>query len=232
MADDEKKPKRRSGCIARLGALVVMLAVAGLGVAVYFAAMPQDLSDLRVDDDGPAARPRNIRTVLENSLDRGFAVTLTEDELNAWLARTVEAKQGGLLEGHVTLEGVRVRLEEGWAEVILERRIFGRPQTVSMFVRIEQLETSGGRSIRLLLDGGPYHEAVPFPPRGGRFGRLTVPQGFLLLVQSSFSDLAELFREDEIHLAFERMARIQFNDGSVTFHPLEPMDGAGLPGSF
>src|SRR5690606_11350057 len=99
---DEKPPKIRRGCFARLAALIPMLGVAGLGVAMYFIAMPQDLGDLKEDLPARGALPgRDLTMVLKNAAERGFPVTLSEEELNAWLARTLEARQRGLLEEYV-----------------------------------------------------------------------------------------------------------------------------------
>lgn len=208
-----------------------MLGVAGLGVAMYFFALPQDLSDLDDGEPGVAApQGRDLAIVLRNSIDRGFSVTLTQEEINAWLARTLEPKQGGLLEEFVSIESVRVRLEDGYAEVIMERLVFGYRHTVSMFLRLEQLEGQAGPS--LYFDGGRFHEMVPFPPRGGRFGELTVPQGFLILVRSSFAKLAELYAE-ELELGFEGMSRVRISEGGIVLSP--PNIGGGaqvLPDSF
>jgi len=230
---DETPPVRRSSCLAKIAALIPMLGVAGLGVAMYFISLPQDLSDLTDDLPPAGALPgRDLTVVLKNAAERGFPVTLTEEELNAWLARTLEARQGGLLEEYVTVEGVRLRLEKDHAEVIIERRIFGHPNTVSMFLRIEQTETAKSVTKQLYFDGGQFHESLPFPPRGGRFGQLTVPQGFLILVRSSFEELAALYAE-ELQLGPEGMARVTINEGSITLDPRDPStEMPGLPGSF
>ena len=74
----------------------------------------------------------------------------------------------------------------------MERKIMGRPFTVSMFLRVEQLQGSKGVKTEVHLHGGAYHESLPKPPRGGRFGKLVVPQGFLLLVMPAYEKLARL----------------------------------------
>ncbi len=109
MADEEKlKPK--GSCLGKLVALVAFAGVAGLGAAVFFMARPQELSDIK----GIAGndKPRDLRAVLQSAVDRGYEVTLTEEEINLYLKQTLQAKQGGLLEKSVAFEGVRVRLEE------------------------------------------------------------------------------------------------------------------------
>lgn len=230
---DDSKTKSGGGCLSKLVLLFLLVAAAGLGTAVFFVARPQDLSD--VGGYGPSAAKRNARdlkVVLQNSINRGYAVTLTEAEINQWLASVLTAKQGGALGGQISLERVWVRLLDGHAEVIMERKIMGQPFTVSMFLRPEQLQGLKGVENNVHLDGGPYHPDVLYPPRGGRFGRLVVPQGFLILVKPAYEKLAVLFK-DEIRLAFEEMSRVKIEKNSLVLDPRDPQDGVmKLPMSF
>ncbi len=230
---ESSKPKSGGGCLNRLVVLFLLVLAAGLGVAVFFIAQPQDLSD--IGGYGPSAKtvvPRDMKTVLRNSLDRGFPVTLTEMEINQWIGRTLTAKQGGLLGGQVSLERVWVRLEDGRAEIIMERKIMGIPFTVSMYVKIEQLLGPKGAHTEVQLHGGQFNENIPMPLVGGRFGKLLVPQGFLLLIRPSYEKLAAVFKE-EIHLAFEEMARIKIERKHLVLDPREPSEEPpGIPKTF
>jgi hypothetical protein len=232
MADDVPAPRRSRGCATLLAMLLLMATVAGLGAAVYFIAQPQDLDDIGGYAAGDRLAARNLRTVLENSVERGHAVTLTETEINSWLRTVLEARQGGHLSEQATLDGVRIRLNDGHAEVILERTVFGRPLTTSMFISIEQTESAQGLRTQVHLHGGAYHENLPQPTRGGRFGRLVVPQGFLLLVMPSFRSLAAEFSE-EIRLGFEEMSRIRIEQDRLSLDPRPPTrEDAVIPGTF
>jgi hypothetical protein len=172
-----------------------------------------------------------MKTVLKNSIDRGYAVTLTETEINQWLGRVLAAKQGGVLGDHVTLERVWVRLLDGHAEIIMERKVMEHPFTISMFVRVEQLQGLNGVETRVHLDGGVFHENIPRPPRGGRFGSLVVPQGFLILVMPAYQKFAELFETEKALI--EEMSRIRIEKGRLVLDPREPTDGfPGLPQTF
>lgn len=75
------------------------------------------------------------------------------------------------------------------------------------------------------MHGGPFLESVPKPLRGGRFGQLVVPQGFLLLVMPAYQKLAAVFG-DEIHLGFEEMCRINIEKNRLVLNPREPSSGA------
>ncbi|MGL4400876.1 MAG: hypothetical protein ACRCXD_13480, partial [Luteolibacter sp.] len=201
-------------------------------MAIYSAVQPQDLSDLKSPGTSAApVQPRDVKVVLKNAIDRGFPVTLQEAEINQWLARTLVTKQGGPLAEKVTLDRVWVRLEEGVAEVIMERQFMGTPFTVSMYLQIERLESLQGVFTEIHPHGGPYHPDFPHPPKGGRFGKLVVPQGFILLVLPAFEKLAEQF-PTEIELGLREMSRITLEKGRIVLDPREPLGQQGMPQTF
>lgn len=219
---DSSKPKSGGGCLGKLFFLILLAGGGGLASALWFIAQPQDLTD--IGGYGPAAKTapvRDLKNVLQSALKRGYPVALTETEINQWLGRTLSAKQGGLLAGQVSLDRVWVRLEDGYAEVIMERAVMGRPFTVSMFLKVEQTQGVKGIKTEIHRHAGPYHANLPKPLRGGRFGKLVVPQGFLILVLPAYDKLAELYRE-EIRLAFEEMVRIRIEPNRLVLDSREP----------
>ncbi len=220
--DEEEKPK--GGCLGKLFGLIVFLVVVGLVAALFFVSQPQDLNDL--GGNSPAATtqtsaPRDMEAVLTKSIEGDYSVVLTEKELNEWLGRELKLKQTGELAKWVGMKRVWVRLQEDVAEIIVEREIAGRPFTTSMFLKIDQVESAKGISTQIHLHGGGYRDSAPRPTRGGRFGRLVVPQGFLILVMPEFQKVAALF-EKEIDLGFKRMARIKIKDGQLELDPRQP----------
>jgi hypothetical protein len=223
--DDETTPQAQAtprGCSSRLLVLALLLSAVGLGFAIYFMTLPQDLSDIHgYTPDTRSLLRRDIRMMLQNSLDRSYPVTITEGEINQWLLGVLKTKQGGLLADKVTLDGVWLRLEDGRAELVLERKVMGKPFTVSMYLQIQQTESESGTKTEINLHGGPFHKYLPFPKCGGRFGQLPVPQGFLLLVMPSFKNLAAAFPE-ELRLGFEEMTRIKIDKGRLTLDPRVP----------
>ena len=224
MANDQEPKKKGGGCLGKLVGLLVFGVFAGLGAALYYIYLPQDLSDIGGATPSltqPASPPRDLRAVLTKSIEGDYSVQISETELNQWLARELHMQQGGELAQWVTLKRVCVRLREGVAEVIVERDIAGYPLTTSMFLQVEQMESATGISTQIHLHGGGFHEMVPIPPRGGRFGQLTVPQGFLIMVMPDFQKIASLF-ETEIDLGFQRMARIKIEENRLTLDPKQP----------
>lgn len=233
MAKDEDKKKAKGGCLGKLMGLIVFVAIVGLGAAIYFVTQPQDLTDLQ---ESPAAAGRNgssvrdIEEVLRKAIQGDYSVRLSEAELNRWMESQLELNQGGELGANVSLSRVWVRLTDGVAEIIFEREVAGYPVTTSMFLQVEQLETAKGMRTNVHLHGGGYHDSLPIPTRGGRFGQLTVPQGFLNLVLPDFEKLAVAF-QPEIELGFEKMARIKIEDGALVLHPSPPKNKSNDAGS-
>src|SRR5688572_11114067 len=180
MAEDKNPPppKPKGSCLGKLMVLFSFAGVAGLGLAVFFITQPQDLSDIKGRPSGltPPPKTRDLRTVLQNSVDRSYPLTLTEEEINLYLRQTLAAKQGGALGSQVSLDAVSVRLEEGRAEIVTERTIAGRPLTLSMYVRVEQqIDVHGKTRTMIAREGGPFFPQVERTEKfakGGRFGQL------------------------------------------------------------
>ncbi len=229
---EPKKPRFLAGCFSRLFFLLLLAALGGLLTAVFFVTQAQDMSDL--GGHGPAVMaspPRDMKEVLQNAIDRKYQVTLSEAEINQWIASTLVMKQGGVLAKDITLEHFRVRLEEGRAELILERRVFGKPFTMSMYFQVEKQQS--GREIITSFNpsGGPFLKDYDFPQKGGRLGQLVVPQGFLHLLMHSFQKIGKLYAE-EIELAFSSMQRVSFEPDRLILDPRETLGDQGMPQTF
>jgi len=210
------------GFFAKLTFILLFVLVCALGVAGYFVMQPQDLTGIGgFAPVADAAPPRDLKLVLETAVKRGFPVTLTETEINHWIAQTLTANQGGVGAGKVSLEKVLVCLTDDQVEVVMERKVFGRPFTVSMFLKVAQVQEDGNVRTEVHYHGGPYHGSTPNILRGGRFGRLVVPQGFLLLVMPAYKKLAEVYQH-EMHLAFAEMVRIRIEPKRLVLESREP----------
>jgi hypothetical protein len=222
---ESSKPKSGGGALGKLLFLMILVFICAFGAVAFFVIQPQDMTD--IGGYGPLGKktaPRDLKAVLETAVKRGYPVTLTETEINQWIGETLVAKQGGFLAGQVSLERVWVRLKDGTAEVVMERTLMGMPFTVSMFLQVEQLQGAGGVRTEIHRHGGPYHKDVPELLMGGRFGKLVVPQGFLLLVMPAYAKLVEVYR-NEIRLAFEEMVRVRIEPKRLVLESREPANG-------
>ncbi|MDB6078394.1 MAG: hypothetical protein JWO82_2141 [Akkermansiaceae bacterium] len=222
---DEKPEKKRGGCLRKLVALFTLAGVAGLGWCVWMIFQPQDLSDIK--GRGPAAagkRAGDLMAVLKKSQEGSYAVNLNEEDINLYLKERLVLKQGGFLSNFVKLESVVVRITKERAEVVMERSIFGHPFTVSMYLHVEAVREVTGRTSReVIMDGGEYFKDFPRLKRGGRFGKLEVPQGFLVLVLPAYRNLAKAL-DQEISAGVADMPRVNLKNGNVQLDPREEGD--------
>ena len=225
---EDPKPKK-SGCL-RMGTFLVTLAVLGLSAAVYFTFEPQDLSDIegyRPDSTTVPASGRNLEAVLKASLRNGMRATITEKEINDYLLQTLRLDQQGPLKGYVSLEGVWIRFQDGWAEVIIEREInveqFQRRHTVAIHLEIEQLLGEGGVMTSGINPVGHNtgHLSRLTSPNAGRLGKVPVVEGYLRVVDASFYNILNLFPEisETFKAMLEAGMRIHFEEGRLVIAP-------------
>lgn len=209
---DEKK-QMNSGCLHRLAKWFIKTMLIALSLVVVLIFIPQDISDIAVADHS-----RELLPVFQNSVKGEYEVKISEGELNAYLKKTL-ALQG--------VDQVLVRLEDGRTEIILVKKIFGRNFTESIFLRVEQMaDLNGSMHHDILLDGGKFPGTNML--KGGRLGRLTLPQGFIRLYLSSFDKLASVLKQ-EIHHGIEEMITVKFQPDELVLDPKLPAEtGMGL----
>ena len=198
-----------------------ILFVGALGFGVFLGMQSQDLDDITGrNEEDRESNPVNVPALIETAAKTRTDVTITERQLNTWLADTLKARQDGLLSDFVQIKGVWVRFDEeegGRAEIIIERDIQGFPQTISMFVRIERRKKEDGKFYTYIhKDGGRIWGILA---AGGRFGKARVPQGFLYLTRDSFESLAELFEVElgwmQTEIASQGAGRIIFEEDQM-----------------
>ncbi len=182
-----------------------------LFTAIALSFLPQDLSDLEGrNEDGSSTPPsRNLERVLENAAKQGIQVTLSEAEVNQWLANQLVGTQEGALGKSVQYKGTWVRFKEGSVQIIFEREAFNRLHTIAMNVEIEQTVEADDRVNTRI------HR------QGGRLGQMPVPQGYLMLVLSSYDELSSAMAPEVASLKklLQGKAVVEFTEGQVTFRP-------------
>ncbi len=214
----------------KLFRLLVLVVCAGIMMVIYLIMQPQSLADI----DGYKSfdgSNRNLQEVLSKAVEGNYSVTLTEAEINHMLETELIAKQRGMLSSDVSIKRVLVRLKKDLAEVILVREVFGQEITVSMYLQIQQMEDENGIKTKIHLHGGDVEKSSPLPNPGGRFGKFTIPQGFLRAVFSDYVKIADILGP-EIELGFQQMARFEIQDKRVVLDPRRPtrhVGGEGTP---
>ena len=201
--------------------LFAILFVGSLGFGIFLGMQSQDLSDIMGrHPDNREPNPVDVPALIESAAKSRKDITITERQLNTWLAETLKARQDGLLSDFVDIKGVWVRFDEeenGRAEIIIEREVQGLPHTVSAFVRIERRKKEDGKLYtNIYRDGGRIWGILA---AGGRFGKVRVPQGFLYLTDDSFDALTKLFEKElgwmKNEIASQGAASINFEEDQM-----------------
>lgn len=213
--EEPEQPEKKKGVIMRNLLMLALLFLAVLGGLTYLTFDPQSLTDIDGYRETRRIVPqqgRDLGKVLDAAYKGKHAATISEEEINTYIQRTLKLEQGGAFAGHVELKGVWVRLEDGVAEVIIERELMGkRRHTLAMRLSIEQTVGADGQV------------ATEIKPQAGRFGRTRVPQGYLHLVIGSFDSLGRAYggELDILKKMFKGMTRVTIGDGELVLTPPE-----------
>ena len=159
-------------------AMLFMLLMTGLFAFAYLLAYQGDRVDARMPAKG--SNVPNLKNLLAIGLSSGKNLTITEEQINGYLAATLRAKQGGPLAGKASIERVMIQLEDGEFRLILVRKLFGRPHTVSLHFQASR-EGVGKDSLWNLQ----IHS--------GKVGKLPVAGGLLQLVLAPARQIASLY---------------------------------------
>ena len=105
--------------------LFTLSLVGALGYGIYLGFQSQDLSDIKGrSEDDRTKNPSSVPSLIEGAAkDRTKSVTITERQLNSWLADKLKARQEGLLADHVKIKGVWVRFDEEEGGSLLEESV-------------------------------------------------------------------------------------------------------------
>lgn len=161
---------------------------------VYLTWEPQDMSDIEGYRQADAAP--DIPNLLYKASKQNSTLTLSEADINRYLAKTLKISQQGISATVSRPHGVGIRLHDGFLEVVLERQIFDRfTQTISMYLTIQAIidENSPHPQIRVDFAGGePLHLNVLC---GGKIGKVPVPQGYMILLRPALENLAQCYAD-------------------------------------
>lgn len=229
MAEQENETKyeisEKMSLTGKLFRLLILVVCSGIMFVVYLIMQPQKLSDIDGHDSSEAPS-RNLQEVLTKAVEGNYSVTLSEEEINRMLQSELVANQKGALSSDASIKKVLVRLKQDLAEIIIVREVFGRDITVSMYLQIEQNEDEDGISTKIHLHRGEFEKKSPLPNIGGRFGKFSIPQGFLRAVYPDYAKIADVLAP-EIDLGFQQMARFEIQDKRVILDPRRPTRHVG-----
>ena len=244
MAEEQNSDRKRGGGIKRLGVMLLFLIMAYLSLHVYFIWQPlgtdtsfnqaiigAEVSGVKIF---PAIKKYEIGDIagrkkllagnkvksspldlrLASAIRRNQTVTFTEEEINIWLRKRLQVKQGGLLEPYVNIRGVWVNLTEGEIEFVIERELPEKMiHVVSLFMRFESSE-----------NGFSIHR------HASHVGQVKLPGGFARLVMPTFSNMAgelveelKLYKDDSLSSNKAlKIHDVRVESGRITLDPRLP----------
>jgi len=204
--------------------LIALMVLALIGGFVYFGWQGADLSGVS-GREGLSNRQTTIGYVdierkVRNALNANVEVTITEADLNQYIAKNVKMKQGGFMKGFATVRGVYVDLKPDIMEIFIEREIaqYGEAGVIKTDVFKPFIHTVSMKlKIFTVVDeNGVTTRKVEFP--GGTIGKAPTPGLMVTIVKGSFDQLAEHFKA-ETALGYKKMTSITVGDGFIKMDP-------------
>jgi len=209
------------------------MALTSMAVHTAMSWIPRNLQD--VDGTGPvedSAKIPDLAERLKEAVEKSYEVTITEEELNRYIASKLELTQSSIVDDYVKITGVYVDLKPDLIDVSIERE-FDIPdnqqsdgskklsfipfsQTVSMQLELRTIDDVDGSKMR----------KVNF--LGGNFGKSPAPGSLVRVIKPSFDIIAEVFA-NEINLSYGEMTSVIVSDGVITLDPRPVVIEQGRP---
>ena len=184
--------KAKSGFPLLRGFNLIMYSLMAMLCALVF--MPESTANLTPQNVVATNVFKKLQAAFE---DNEKVLELTQEELNLYIEDSIEAEISGGFAGSLTqFEGLKLRLEDGAIDFIMERRVAGMRSTVSVRLAVE-------------LEGQRVKVSVP----SGYFGSLKVPSGLTKLIMPAFASLKDTYGE-EINLIL-KAKKISVEKGKV-----------------
>lgn len=120
-----------------LSFMTVFLTLVAMGMlaVVVLVVLPRDMSSVAGYPVNPLTATGKPRNLLEESqkmmISRTADLSFTEEEVNQYLNHRLQAEQTGPMAALVKFRGVYIDFTPGFADVIIERELFGMPLTMS-----------------------------------------------------------------------------------------------------
>lgn len=188
-----------------------------IGWVVVQTWIPQDLSTL--PGYKKAGDEANIPELLRQAVKKNVTLTLTEEDVNKYIASTLKASQHGILSSIARPNGVGVRFHEGYMEIIIERQIASQYlQTISLFVTVIQEEDPSSPLPSTRLEYRENNEKQSYIDKGGTLGSIAVPQGYMRLLLPAFENLADAY-EDFLSSVIDNGRIIRISEGRIDLMP-------------
>ena len=176
-----------------LSALAVILFLSFIGLLLYgvvYMWQPQSLKDIAGYNDKSASKDLSILISSAN----GSPVSFTEGELNRYLRTTCRMRQTGIFSIFANAQGIAARVHNGYIELIIDRLVGANMhQTTAVNLTFHQEIEHGRPVLDVEFRGG--EPLLGNMPRGGRIGRVGVPEKHIQVMQPALKTLLDCYPE-------------------------------------
>lgn len=197
------RPQAKSSSGISIFTVLLLVIAAGMGYIMTMVMLPRDLSSISgypADENDKVPARNLLRESLDTLVAQDENLVISEEDMNRYLQQRVIGKQGGVLGGFVKFNGVFVDFKKGYADVYVERSMFGYPFTMSCHVSMEKFKRKPVWSIA-----------------GGSIGRQDIPGRQLQPILKVFKRIA-MTCEDELEI-INKMGDIQFEENQMVMNP-------------
>lgn len=233
--EEPEKPKkavREKTPFSLVGNLIFLLTIAilvSISWLIYRSWIPQETASLpgfRQKDNAP-----DIPKILKQAISRDASITFSEEDINRYLAATLQPRQHGAMAIFATDPAVGIRLhsgkrkedgttDEGYMEIIIERYTgLDTRQTISLYLTpFQSIDPHNYMAIQTRFE---FYNDETLPGGihvGGTIGTLSVPQGYVMLLQTAFENLLQAYAP-LVHLLEESGMGIHISDGKLDLTP-------------
>ena len=227
-----EKPVREKTPFSLVGNIIFLLTIAilaGISWLVYNSWQPQETSSLpgfRQKDNAP-----DMPKIVKQAVARDASVSFSEEDINRYLASSLQPKQHGALAIFATNPAVGVRLHggkekpdgsigEGYMEIIIERYTgVDSRQTISLFLTpFQSMDPHNYMAVQTRFE---FYNDKTLPGGihvGGTIGGLSVPQGYMIFLLPAFENLLQACLP-LIHMVEESGMGLHISDGRLSLTP-------------
>jgi hypothetical protein len=231
---DEGAP--RGSCVKGLVLLCLLSLILYMGIHVYFVWQPAGGPDALTEEvmkaelagvkvfpavqaypmahiagrveilEGRSMPAPMLKQRLAQAVQRQYPVTFREEEINAWLGKRLDVRQGGSLAPMVKVRGVWVDFKKNQIELIIERELHGKQVHVtSLFMGFER-----------------SRQGYVISRHSCQIGQVRLPGGFARLVLPAFNNLLDELADEMAPYYDEKIYDVRVEDGKITFDPRRP----------
>lgn len=157
---------------------------------------------------------------LELAVNSKKTITITESQLNHYLAEKINLEQTGKIGKYAKISGVWVQLEKEKITIFMERKIKVERGNDKDGNKIEAYEQNHIISHTYIVKSSKDADGAivfKYADKGGKIGKAIAPGLFGMVTQAAFKPLGETFSK-EIEL-FKGMVHVYVKENEISLHP-------------